>query len=179
MLDATPDGDIGDAAAALDFLTQQPDVVPHGIGVVGLSWGGVIAACLAGRDRRIRSTVLWETPANVSDWDPPYRETPLGEVADFWGNVVGRGFFGGLSIIHPTQEIKRAHGPVLGIYAASPDALPFANAELYRQALCEGGVTHEFVTIAEADHGFTRYEWERDVIAHTVAWLQRTLTGER
>lgn len=46
-----------DVAAAVDFLADQPDVAPDGIGVVGLSMGGEEAIGAAAADPRVRAVV--------------------------------------------------------------------------------------------------------------------------
>lgn len=49
-------GDL-DTAAAIDVLTERPEVDPHRIGVVGLSMGGEEAIGVAGVDSRVRAVV--------------------------------------------------------------------------------------------------------------------------
>ena len=54
----SPDYEVADGRALLDWLARQPDVVRDGpgdprVGVVGASYGGALALLLAGTDRRV------------------------------------------------------------------------------------------------------------------------------
>jgi len=59
---------LADAAGAIRVLKAHPDV-PERLGVVGFSFGGTVAALVAGRDSRIRAAVLAAAPA-VAGWKP-------------------------------------------------------------------------------------------------------------
>ena len=48
-IDLTVDDDLAAAQKAIDVLIAQPDVDSQRIGLVGISWGGNLAATLAGR----------------------------------------------------------------------------------------------------------------------------------
>ena len=62
-------GEISDAIKSIDVLTAMQGVDPEHIGILGLSMGGCVAACVSGQDARVKSTVMW---APLSD-DPPDR----------------------------------------------------------------------------------------------------------
>lgn len=55
---------IEDALAALGFLADQPEVAADSLFVLGQSMGGLVAACAAHRDPRIRAVALWNAPSN-------------------------------------------------------------------------------------------------------------------
>jgi dipeptidyl-peptidase-4 len=73
------------------------------------------------------------------------------------------------------QEVKKVGKPVLIVYGTAEEEVSAADVELSTKALASAGVPHDVIPIAGADHIYTRYEAEQEVIAVTVAWLQRTL----
>src|SRR2546423_10293818 len=58
----TLDSGLADAAGGIRVLKAHPDI-PERLGVVGFSFGGTVAALVAGRDSRIRRPVLAAAPA--------------------------------------------------------------------------------------------------------------------
>ena len=73
----TISGEISDAIKSIDVLTAMQGVDPERIGILGLSMGGCVAACVSGQDARVKSTVMW---APLSD-DPPDRKQEILERA--------------------------------------------------------------------------------------------------
>ncbi|MBX3412201.1 MAG: alpha/beta fold hydrolase [Pirellulales bacterium] len=49
--------ELTDLRAALDYVAARDDADPRGVGLFGVSRGGVAALCLAGRDARVRAVV--------------------------------------------------------------------------------------------------------------------------
>jgi uncharacterized protein len=178
-VDITPEADISDATKALDYLVAQPDVDPRHLGLIGHSWGGMIGACLAGRDARVAALVMWSSvPGGVMEWSPPFREIDGRQVAELWGNLVGRAFYEGLRHINTLREIRTTHAPLLIVYGTEDEAVSARSVEGATRRLTEAGVAHELVAIDGADHIFMRYEWEREAIDRTVDWLCHALSIE-
>jgi dienelactone hydrolase len=116
---------LADAAGAVRLLKAHP-AVPERLGVVGFSFGGMVAAIVAGRDSRIRAAVLAAAPGSLSHeakWKP-------------------------------VAELSRTRARVLLIWGARDREVPFAHAERYAAVLSQARVTHKIVTIDGADHDF-------------------------
>ncbi len=62
--DMTIHREIEDAQAAFDFLAARPEVDSGRLGVLGLSLGGCVSACLSGQETRIKALVLWAAVAH-------------------------------------------------------------------------------------------------------------------
>lgn len=175
-VDMTPAADLLDARAALDYLATQPDVDPARLALCGMSWGGAIAACLAGRDPRVSAVALWSSaPVAGFDWNPPFRQVAGRDVAEMWGNIVGRQFYDGLRDIHPFAEIRQARRPVLIAYGTADESVPQADVDQAVVALAAAGIACDVLAIPDADHAFMGYDWEQALITGTVAWLRRAL----
>ena len=146
------DGDalagLADTAGAVRLLRAHP-AIPQRIGVVGWSFGGVVAALAAGRDSRIRAAVLVSTPA----------------ARDYWGPA------------KPLAEITRTRAQVLIVRPAEDEVVAPSDADRYAEVLTQARVRHELVTIAGADHAFTRPAERAEMLGAVTTWLRAALAG--
>jgi dienelactone hydrolase len=175
-IDMTVDGDLAAAQKAIDVLCEQPDVDPTRIGLVGISWGGTLAATLAGRDQRVAATVMWSSaPGEMPNWQPDLHDVGGRLAAELFGNLVGKQFYTSLAQLNPIEEIKRSRAPVLLVYGTDDEVVPSIAIETAQQQLTEAGIPNRVIRIEGADHVFFRHDWQRQVIEQTVAWLGQTL----
>ncbi len=176
FVDMTVSGEIADARTALTFLAAQPGIDTARLGVLGLSLGGCVAACLAGSDTRVRALALW-TPAALlhRDWLGSEAERQLMDSqgwVDRGGNRLGRAFLKDMPHVHPLEAARHYGGPTILVYGTGDQTLGPENPQAYLKAL--GGPV-EYVTVEGADHTFSSYEWERQAITSTVCWLAGVL----
>ena len=174
-------GEVSDAIKSIDVLTAMPGVDPERIGILGLSMGGCVAACVSGQDARVKSTVLW---APLSD-DPPDRRDEilarskhiptLEEIAQSNANVVGKAFYEELPNISPSNTIQQFTGPLLVIHGNADQAVPVSHGKRYYELMRARDTLTELEVLDGADHTFNTVEWEQAVIAKSVAWFQKTL----
>lgn len=164
-----------DAAAALAYLASRPEVNPDRVGVLGLSLGGCVAACLAGREPRVRALVLWSAAAHPerirehlqSQWGES-------EVLDFNGWGLGRGFLEDLPRIHPLAEARRYLGPSLIVHGEQDEVVPPSDASDFQQAL---GGPSELHLVKGADHVFSGLTWQAEAITKSRQFLLASLVG--
>lgn len=177
-MDVTPAGDLRDVRAALDFLAEQPDVDAARLGVLGLSWGGTLAAVIAGQDPRVAFTVLWNTGDGAHTWQPKeFVEIDGRPVLEFWGTLIGQQFYGDMTVVDVPANLPNARGPVLIVQSTADEAIhePRQTAHRLAQLLATAGIPHELAFIEGADHAFMRHVWERAAIEKSVQWLQKIL----
>ena len=149
----TLESGLADAAGAVRLLKAHPDV-PERLGVVGFSFGGTVAALVAGRDSRIRAAVLAAAPAVA------------GPKFSAWSNE-GKW--------KPVAELSRTRARVLLIWGSRDDQVPFENAERYAAVLSQARVPNRIVTIEGGDHDFAP-AGPRAKMTETVAeWLREAL----
>jgi dipeptidyl aminopeptidase/acylaminoacyl peptidase len=147
----TLESGLADAAGAIRLLKAHPGV-PEKLGVVGFSFGGTVAAVLAGRDHRIRAAVLAAAPA-VSQ--PHFT---------VWTNDTWK----------PPAELSRTRARVLLIWGSRDTAVPIEDAERYRAVLSQARVTNRLVVIEGGDHDFAPAA-ARERMATTVAeWVRES-----
>ncbi len=176
-IDLTVDDDLAAAQKAIDVLIAQPDVDSKRIGLVGISWGGNLAATLAGRDSRVKATALLSTPLYPQTWKPQLKKIEGRRVYQFVGNLVGDQFFAGVKQLHPIDDLAHASGPVAYIYGTKDPVFGVGSTALedLTQRLIAAGVPLEVIPIADGNHVFMAPGLQRLVLDATVAWIQRTL----
>lgn len=179
--DVSVSTEIDDAADALDVLAADERVDAGRLGVLGLSLGGCVAACLAGRDARVRSVVLWSAVARPhAIADEPPRES--------WGVLVRRhghldigGFDVGLAFIEdlanhdPVADLAASGATTLIVHGSADTSVDAAETDLYFEALSERGTRVEKHIVPDGNHTFGQVKWEREVIDRSVDWLAETL----
>ena len=149
----TLESGLADAAGAVRLLKAHPDV-PERLGVVGFSFGGTVAALVAGRDSRIRAAVLAAAPAVAG---PKFAA---------WSNE-GKW--------KPLAELSRTRARVLLVWGSRDDQVPFEDAERYAAVLSQARVPNRIVTIEGGDHDFAPAGPRAKMTATVAEWLRETL----
>lgn len=175
--EATLQREISDARVAWKFFRRQKMIDTKRVGLLGLSMGGAVAACLAPKVRA-RALVLWSALAHPTELRALAERTtklmPGGNGArEYSGHIVSEKFLHGLDRIRPLEAIRKFKNPTLIIHPGNDEHLPAHHPEdFYRAASC---AVKEKVIIPGADHTFTSVRWEREVIVRTVEWFRANL----
>lgn len=176
--DQTVEGEIGDGRAAIEFLQQQPGVGPSRIGVVGMSFGGLIAACTAARRRDVHALVLWAAVAHLGElWDAGFMSDKdellrRDGYIDNGGWAVSAAMMAQARSTDGVTELASYKGPVLILHGTQDKSVPVEHAYRYQAAL---GDRAELAILEGADHTFSSLTWERTVNERTVAFLRHHL----
>lgn len=135
--DTTFSSQINDAMAAIDFLQSNPRIDNSRIGVLGLSQGGLVAACTAARDNRVKTAILWSpvavpafTYATLLGAETVSKALELedGEMIEAtlpWGATTSlkKPFYQELFLIDPVAEIAQYHGPLMVTVGLADDVV--------------------------------------------------------
>ena len=151
----TLDSALADAAGAIRLLKAHP-AIPEQLGVVGFSFGGTVAAIVAGRDSRVRAAVLAAAPALA---EPHFKA---------WSNE-GKW--------KPVAELSRTRARVLLIWGSRDTQVPIENAERYRSVLLQARVTNTLVVVDGANHDFEPAAARDKMTAAVAAWVSESFTG--
>ena len=137
---------LADAAGGIRVLKAHPDV-PERLGVVGFSFGGTVAALVAGRDSRIRAAVLAAAPAGFGH-EPKWK---------------------------PVAELSRTRARVLLVWGSGDSEVAFENAERYAAVLSQARVPNRIVTIDGADHDFEPAGPRANMTETVAEWMRQAL----
>ncbi len=176
----TIEGEIEDALAALQLLRGEPTVAASRVGVLGLSLGGLVAACAAARDGDVKALVLWSAVASMADlvrerWSSAEARGSL-ELRGYYEQgafEIGAGFIAGAPVVNPLREVKQYHGPALILHGDEDESVPVAHAQMYADALPGDDTTTH--TILGADHTYATVPWECEAIEVSRDWLAERL----
>jgi len=177
----TVSGEISDAAVAFGKLTSHRKIDHKRLGVLGLSLGGCVAACLAGQEKRMASLALWSVVAEpaelLTDRMSPQEKRILRRKAylDRAGMPVGRAFFKELPSIHPLEEVVRSECPVFIVHGTEDMAVPLEHADRYYEVVKVRAARVQKFILKGADHVFSTVKWTNRVVKRTADWFADTL----
>lgn len=177
--DMTFGGEVSDALVSLDYILEKEGVDPERLGVLGLSMGGAVAACVTGRSGKVRSTALWSAVGdlNLFHYIAAELREELGDIQyyDRRGNLVGRAFIEQLVGYEPYKEVADGKTPVLVVHGDQDETVPVDHAYKFQASLQAAGNPHRLHIIEGADHTYNSHPWETEVIDVTARWFAETL----
>lgn len=177
-VDITVEGALRAAQSAIDVLATQPDIDPDCIGLLGMSWGGLLAATLAGRDARAKCVALWScAPREAPKWQPDLSYYGERKAAEVFGNLIGEQFYVGLPLLTPLEDLKKSRASVLLVYGTNDEETSSADVERVQTQLVRADVPVHVTRVEGADHVFFSRPWQQQVVDHTAAWLKQALTS--
>ncbi len=175
--DTTPETEIADALNVIHWISAQPGVDRTKLALIGLSLGGLVSACAAGRSEQIKALCLWAATASIMR-SLKQRVSPEAEAflaahgwVDWYGNIVSQAFFDSAARVDPLQELDSYFNPALVVHGDADATVTLDHAYDYQAALLQS----ELHIIAGADHTFNRLDWEKELMETTVVWLKGTL----
>lgn len=176
----TVEGEIADALAAVEFLREQPGVDPERVGILGLSLGGLVAACAASRSERVRALVLWSAVSDLmavfsarEGWDELQATIERDGYVDHGAFRIGKGFYDDCAHVAPLAELAGFVGPALVVHGSEDSTVVSSHADRYIDAL--PGTDKSKRIVAGADHTFSSIAWEQEAIGVTREWLVERL----
>ena len=171
--DMTISREIADAAAAFAFLASRPEVIAERIGVLGLSLGGCVAACLAGQEERIRALVLWSALAHPERLTERFSGCFGADgVHDMQGWDLGKGLLDDVPNIRPLDSLRNYAGPSLVVHGTRDESVPSSDAAEYRVAL---GGRCQLHFVEGADHTFSSLRWTAEAVSVSRQFLCQSL----
>ena len=181
FVEMTPSAEISDARRAFDVLAQQPEVDASRLGIVGLSLGGLVAACAGGAEPGAKSVVLWAAVADmaraINATYTPENERLFESQGwiDMGGLKLGRAFSEDMAKHDPASRIAGADSALLIIHGSDDQSVNVEDAEIFYSKAQRPGRNVRKLIIDGADHTFNRVDWTETVIRETADWLEKTL----
>jgi dipeptidyl aminopeptidase/acylaminoacyl peptidase len=173
-------GDLGGADAkdllsGLDALVARGIADPKRLGVIGLSYGGFMAAWLITQDVRFAAAVPVGPHTNqVSEHllsnIPQFMRLLIG---DNYNNANGKYFQRS-----PIMYADRVETPTLSICGALDCCTPPEEARQFHSALLENGVESVLITYPEEGHGVRKWPAIIDYAARVGAWFHEHMPAE-
>lgn len=164
---------LADLIAAYDWLASRPNVEPSAIAVVGISYGGYLAAVLSSL-RPIRWLAL-RTPALYKDerWESPKKELH----SDITLIDYRRSRIDALEN-KALRACSEFQGDALVIEAENDAIIPHTVIENYMNALSNARSLTSRI-ISGADHGLSEAPAQQDYTTLLINWLTEMISGAR
>lgn len=173
-------GEVEDAEDALNYLLNHADVDTARIGVSGHSFGGLVAALLAVRDRRIRAVAPLSPVFDMrqrlqevlgADGLARWREQGYRDLGG--GMRQGYQFWEDLQRWEITKEVSQIRVPFLVVMGDGTNELPLAHGEAYLAHIA--GNNKRLEIVKGADHTYTDSAHLHQVVSVTAAWFAQVL----
>lgn len=136
-----------DGEAALAVLRAHERVASARLALVGFSFGGAVAALLAGRERSVTAVVLAAAPSRRDGQHDP------------------------------VSALARSKARVLLLWGAKDTEVSTLHAERYETALTKARVPYERVIVEGADHDFGPAARRAEMVSRLAGWVRGTLDG--
>jgi len=163
--DVSLTGRIRDYRAALHFLHATGKVDLRRLGVIGSSFGGMVA--LAAQDERIKAMVVLSTPYAM-----PQPHRAIGGYYELpSGRRLKEEFYGDLRDYNLLEAVRSAP-PLLILHGSSDDLVPVKHARQLYEAARE---PKRLELLPGADHIFSRSEHLTRAIELSVEWFKTYL----
>ena len=163
-------GDVGDMLSGLDHLVAEGLADPDRLGIMGLSYGGFMAAWLPTQDARFKASVAMSP---VTDWYSERYGSNLGAwVGDFLDGQpqpAGGQYFDRSPVLFAVRD----RTPTLLTAGQIDRATPPGQAIEFHNALVEQGVPTDVAIYTQEGHGVHTFPALIDVTTRVVAWFQR------
>jgi len=162
----TISGEISDAEKALEFFENLKEIDENKIALVGLSMGGLVAACTSGRNSdKIKATVLWSAVGNMYELvSKSMKENHgiedlaviqnLGRISHA-GLYLGKDFFRDLKEVNGFNGISKFKGNVLICHCKKDPVVPYEHALKYKEVLKDRA---QLVPFEGSEHTFGKVE---------------------
>jgi uncharacterized protein len=165
-----------DITAACDHLRTLPAVDANRLGILGLSMGGLAAACVAAQRTDVKALTIWEAPFNLHATMTRLLGPLTVRAVRSTGFVqagfiqLGVDFFETIEHFDTATIVSTYRGPVLIAQGTGDQIVPMDNAALWQTAFAQNKA--EVFLVPEADHAFTRDSWSWPLINKTASWFK-------
>jgi dipeptidyl aminopeptidase/acylaminoacyl peptidase len=144
-----------DAAAALQAVSNRPEIDPTRLGLLGWSLGALTACCLCGRtDRIARLCLICPVPIDPTS-GRQVAAAAADLVAHLGGGEVPAEVLDGAAALAPARELLRHDRPTLIIHGAADRIVAPDASRRYADVLADASRPGELLLVALADHCFS------------------------
>jgi len=163
-------GRIKDYGYAVQFLQDTSRVDVRRLGVIGSSFGGMVA--VAAQDRRIKAMVTLSTPYKMPPFEKPRILKEVGECYELLsGTRIRKRFYEEVRKYDLLETIRSAP-PILIIHGSLDKVVPVMHAQILYEAAPE---PKRMEIVEGADHVFSQSEHLNKVIDLSLEWFKKYL----
>lgn len=162
--------ELADVLRALDAVCELPFVDAERLGVMGFSYGGLMAAHALARTDRFRAGVCGCLVFDVESW---LWTSEVGDPREYGFSAIERA---ALDAQSPSSVVDRIDAPVLLLHGEADLASPVAQSDWVYRALVRRGVPVAYVRYPHVAHTLSALV-PGDMLARVTAWFAEHLRG--
>ncbi|KAF2715000.1 alpha/beta-hydrolase [Pleomassaria siparia CBS 279.74] len=167
-------GDSQDLIAGIDSMVACRIADPTRLGVMGVSYGGYMAAWLPTLDRRFAAAV---PIAAVTNWTSYHATSNIGLFDELFFRASPydtRGPYGKRSpVMHPSRN----HAPTLHIAGALDRCVPPSQAIEHHRALLDAGAESALIVYPQEGHGVRQFPAYLDFSCRVAGWFEHHMAA--
>lgn len=180
----TISSEVSDALCALNFLKTHPQIDFNRLGILGNSFGAVIATQVVTKESSIRSLVLLAGLFSNAPWKDDldlylegkelnsFKIDAKLSIAQLPGKELLKEFYA--LDLSPYVKLT-SHVPLLHIHSQKDERVSIEHQKMYRQSREETGAKTKWIELIHSDHSFSDNQERAAVINMTAEWFQETL----
>jgi dipeptidyl aminopeptidase/acylaminoacyl peptidase len=161
-------GDLADLEAGVTALVESGLVDPQRVGIVGISFGGFMAAWAAVRSTMFAASI---PIAGISDWLSFHHTSNQGRMDEIFLAGSPYDITGRHLERSPVMHVTGCTTATLILHGDADLACPIGQAQELYQGLADAGATTEFVTYRGAGHGMSERHHRIDVQERILTWF--------
>ncbi len=180
----TVDSQIEDSIAAAMLLKNHPHIDSQRLGILGRSFGGLIATQCAVKTKIFHSICLWSAVFNGESWRSLWFQATQGllspekytEAMSINGQIANVKLWEQLFQVDTLSAVKNLTNiPLLHIHGEKDTRVDISHADAYQSSRKESQALTQFIRLPESDHDFSN-PWEREeAFDASVEWFRQTL----
>lgn len=173
----TVSGEISDAEKAIEFFTGLKEIDEKRVALVGLSMGGLVSACTAGRNpEKLKAVALWSAVGDMHELVSKTMKEKFGiddiskiqKKVPHFGVYLGPDFFKDLKNVNGFNQIQKFKGNVLICHCKGDPVVPYEHALRYKEVL---GDRASLVPFEGEEHTFSQVEMLNELFEVTGKFL--------
>ena len=152
--------EVSDAMRIFDYASRQTGVDRGRLGVLGYSFGGLIAALLTAAEPRIQALVAWSPALDARGGEADPANIP--EQSSFGGVLLGPAYVQSAFAVRPLESLSRFTRPTLVVHGDADETVPMGSGALFAEKT--GG---RLVLVKGANHGYEHPTWRDELYSET------------
>ena len=182
----TPEDHVSDTLAALDFLATNERVDMTRLGIMGRSFGGVVAIRAAAQHGKVKSLALWCPMFSGEQWLEQWQLLQSGllpadsaqQMMQVNGQQGSLAFFDQFLHTNIGNDLRKlTRTPLLHIHGECDEQISIDHADWYAQCRCDGEGKSKFIRLSNCGHDFDDIEEREQALKETCAWFTETLNS--
>lgn len=175
---------VDDAIGATHYLQQHPSIDSARLGILGRSFGALVAVLAARRSQAFRTFCLWSALFDGAPWRDLWQQLLDGSLPpeksdtalSFNGQKAGLPLFEELFRVDMPAELTHLDTlPLLHIHGVKDMRVDISHADRYEKCRRSSQTPSHFIRLPQGDHELSNLSEREEALEATLEWFRQTL----